>query len=403
MSSQANVTAPKSSHQPDAAPRPRRIVRWYKGAAILLLNTLVFFIILNLVLWAGISIRRIVLHRENPALEKYSPDLLRQVYTDMSETEFRQLLTESFRRPFTFEQWVQIREAPFQGKYVNVSEHGFRKVPQQGPWPIDPNNYNVFMFGGSTTFGYGVRDDQTLPACVQRMLAARGVANKRVCIYNFGRGYYYSTPERILFEQLLINGAKPNLAIFTDGLNDFYHPDDVLENTPELKKAMEPSVPKAVTNHILAVLMKLPVGEAAEFIGSRIIAPARPGKGDPAVLATVINRYVFNKTAIELIARNHGIATVFVFQPVPYYLYDQNHHLFRGNVMIYHDVTVGYPMMVEHMKQHPMGDGFLWLADIQKDQAKPLYCDQVHYTPEFTNQIAGEIVKFIDSRKLLPP
>src|SRR6478609_3578772 len=126
MSSAQTTAASSTSSGSSPAPpprRPRAIVRWYKGAAILLLNTIVFFILLNLILWAGISIRRVVLHRENPALEKYSPELLGQVYPDMSEPEFRQLLSESFRRPFTFEQYVQIREAPFHGKYVNVSDH----------------------------------------------------------------------------------------------------------------------------------------------------------------------------------------------------------------------------------------------------------------------------------------
>ena len=38
-----------------------------------------------------------------------------------------------------------------------------------------------------------------------------------MCVYNFGCGRYYSTQERVLFEQLVSSGAVPDLAVFLDG------------------------------------------------------------------------------------------------------------------------------------------------------------------------------------------
>jgi len=43
-----------------------------------------------------------------------------------------------------------------------------------------------------------------------------------VVVYNFGRAGYYSTQERILFEYFVAKGVKPDVAIFLDGLNDFF-------------------------------------------------------------------------------------------------------------------------------------------------------------------------------------
>ena len=40
-------------------------------------------------------------------------------------------------------------------------------------------------------------------------------------VYNFGRGSYYSSQERILFEQLAVAGHVPDLAVFIDGGSDF--------------------------------------------------------------------------------------------------------------------------------------------------------------------------------------
>jgi len=139
-----------------------------------------------------------------------------------------------------FDQFVGFKEAPFRGKYVNVADNGYRLSPPQGPWPIDPKNYNVFVFGGSTTFGYGVTDDQTIPARMQAIMMEHSLA-RRVCVYNFGRGFYYSTPERILFEQLLLGGARPNLAVFLDGVNDFGSADDRFVYSRAFARAMESS------------------------------------------------------------------------------------------------------------------------------------------------------------------
>ena len=77
------------------------------------------------------------------------------------------------------------------------------------------------MFGGSTAFGIGVPDDQTVASHLQTQL---GTARdgREVRVYNFGRGAYYSSQERALFERLIVAGYVPNLAIFLDGLNDFF-------------------------------------------------------------------------------------------------------------------------------------------------------------------------------------
>lgn len=218
----------------------RRIVQWYKATAILLLNTIVLFVMVNLVLLVPIVVWHWMTDPPDPVSGKYAEQNLRKVYARMTDEEREQLLFETWNRPLLFEQFVQLKERPFSGKYVNVSEAGYRFSPPQGPWPLDSGNYNVFVFGGSTTFGYGVADDQTVPTNLQGALSAAGYAGKRVCVYNFGRAFYYSTPERILLEQLLLGGARPDMAVFIDGINDFYYADDVFNRTRELSKAVTP-------------------------------------------------------------------------------------------------------------------------------------------------------------------
>ena len=69
---------------------------------------------------------------------------------------------------------------------MNVHEAGFRVGLHQGPWPPAKDEMRIFMFGGSTLFGYGVRDEETISSQLQQFLA--GSTDTKVSVYNFGQG-----------------------------------------------------------------------------------------------------------------------------------------------------------------------------------------------------------------------
>jgi hypothetical protein len=369
--------------------------RWYTAAAVLLLNTIVLFVILNLLLWAGISAWHWARNDRDVISHGYSAESLRKVYPDLSDAERTALLTEIWDRPFVYEQFVEFRERPIHGKYVNVTEQGFRLTPPQGPWPIDPKNYNIFVLGGSTSFGYGVADDQTIPFYLQQLLANRG--GKPICVYNFASGFYFSTQERIQFEQMLQHGIKPDLALFIDGLNDFYHASGVLPFTGELTRAMQSN--DDLLRDSVEIFQALPIGKATIHFDKKANGIDDYPEASAEQLAQVVQHYAWNKSAIEALGQANGVATAFVFQPVPTYKYDLKYHLFQGNNWYLNKSTIaGYPLMAQYVSQHPMGDDFLWLADMQENRHEPLYVDQVHYTPQFAHDIAGEIGRFLNTR-----
>lgn len=135
-------------------------------------------------------------------------------YPGWDELGVRQLLAETWTAPLVYEPHTGFKEGPRRGKHVNVLEPGFRMSKDQGPWPPEPQgSCAVFLFGGSTTFGYGLPDHETVASHLQDFLSgARLPCEPRV--YNFGRGFYFSTQERILFEQLVEAGFVPDVAIF---------------------------------------------------------------------------------------------------------------------------------------------------------------------------------------------
>ncbi len=128
--------------------------------------------------------------------------------------------------------------------------------------------------------------------------------------------------------------------------------------------------------------------------------PAAPAGSDS--LGGVIRRYVWNKDTITRIADANGLATVMVIQPVPMFEYDTKYHLFDPTDWRLKNAVDGYPLLAQYVKEHPMGDNFLWIAGMQKDIQKHLYVDQLHYNREFSDMIAHEIFNFVEKRGLLP-
>ena len=73
------------------------------------------------------------------------------------------------------------------------------------------------MFGGSTTFGDGARDDYTVSSWLQKILDDTPYCTE---VTNFGQEGYVSSQELLLLlEQLRIKNT-PDLVVFYDGIND---------------------------------------------------------------------------------------------------------------------------------------------------------------------------------------
>ena len=142
------------------------------------------------------------------------PAYVRAEYRHMTDREVNELLTATWNNPngdFAYDEWVGFKEVGRQSRFVNVNEYGVR-LNDPRPMPMNSIDGAIWVFGGSTTFGYGVADSETIPAIIQK------ITNQRVI--NFGRGYFYSAQENLLLRRILQAGHKPKTAIFLDGINE---------------------------------------------------------------------------------------------------------------------------------------------------------------------------------------
>ena len=353
--------------------RRGKLVGFYRSSALLLLNSLVLLVLVN----AGLSVLfRIKDHgtaqKTAKAVAKIHENAsLRSVYPGMDAESIHRLIFETWSRSYAYEPLTQFKERPFKGRFVNVSEAGFRLSKNQGPWPPDAEDYTIFVFGGSTTFGYGVPDDQTIASYLQDNLRALTARNVRV--YNFGRSSYISTQERVLFEQLLLAGFVPDMALFIDGLNEFAFPAAPAE-TDRLRAVFD-AKPKGTDRR--RFVDDLPMTRLAHFIRRSAVGvfTRRPqvapenvqptaafddGKyHDPTVIAGVIERYFENKKLIETVAAGYGTSAVFVWQPIPLYKYDLEYHAFAaGDFGTNFFARYGYGYIERRVNEKPPGENF---------------------------------------------
>jgi hypothetical protein len=327
---------------------------------------------------------------------------------------------------------------------INIHQAGFRLVGAgQGPWPLDDKAVNIFVFGGSTTAGFGVDDDKTIPGALQSILRERvGGSSASVNVYNFGVGASFSSQEIAYFHNQIRYGHVPDIVVFVDGLNDFYFWDGdpaTAKTSRQLYHLLEVQSRRlgrdqGVAWHIVELFNSLPFVKLARQLatatgppGSDESVPGRQpdaaatagGAGNPAAgagapaqdlyaakytdgpeitdpqrIQAVIVRYLANKAMAQGAARELGIESIFAWQPVPLYKYDLAYHPFTIQEG-HRRVRYGYPVMARLVASRDMGANFAWCADVQGGADGPLYIDQVHYNEEGNRRVADCVARSI--------
>lgn len=362
-------------------PRHRILSIWRTLASITLLTFL-------LLLTGNLGAKVLVESRYRP--DRVNPDFVggfELAYPDFTADERYRLQRES-SHPFTQSIVAQPREEPFSGEFVTIDPAGFRHGIDQASWPPRKNAFVVFVFGGSTAFGYGVRDQDTVSSYLQKELA-RMLPTEDVAVYNFARGGFYSTQERLQFDILLTLGEKPDLAVFIDGLNEFSLPDE-----PPIFTAFETAnATESLRSPLRAAVRALPLflllnpGSRGERFADHVARSAGNRAGEaPRAPAELLARYIANTNIIRALGKAYSVTTRFVWQPIPVFEYDLQHHpAWKGHIGKRH--TRGFELMQSQQESSPT-PGLVSCAEIQRSIAAPLYIDHVHYNPQMSRLLA---------------
>ncbi|MGB0581132.1 MAG: SGNH/GDSL hydrolase family protein [Limisphaerales bacterium] len=302
-----------------------------------------------------------------------------KIYPGFSDEEIDQIQRQTFAVRYVYQPYVQFGAWPKESEFVNIGAGGVRKnAGPTHPWPPDASAFNVFVFGGSTIFGYGLPDWETVVSSLESQFRA-SLPQQTVRCYNFGAGYYFSTQERVLFENLLLRGHRPNVALFIDGLNDFRQLDGAPEFTSSLHDRMAPDIPRT--------LPPRPENDAAREVTAQL----------------VLERYQRNVQLIESAAQRFGVGVFFLAQPVPFGDYPINAatYPFTQPNEEHRLCAIGYAPFAKMAEARAFGTNFVWAADAFRDAKEAMYCDAVHYSPRGAKRLAQVIFERVTEQLLL--
>jgi lysophospholipase L1-like esterase len=115
-----------------------------------------------------------------------------------------------------YEQFIGWRRTEYHGQYINLDDCGARKTwnPERSDGEAPST---IYMFGGSTLWGAGARDEYTIPSFLSKLLQNSGY---NFAVTNYGQAAYTFTQEIIHLILLLRDGQRPDYVLFYDGVND---------------------------------------------------------------------------------------------------------------------------------------------------------------------------------------
>jgi lysophospholipase L1-like esterase len=239
---------------------------------------------------------------------------------------------EHFREIASLEErwqpYVYFRPKPFQGKTIAIGPDGLRTT-----WQPDSSTaagaakkpVKVLMLGGSSLWGFGARDNQTIPSLLARELHGRGLD---VEIRNLAGLGYVTTQELIGLIGELQKGYRPDFVIFYDGVNDTTsallegeaglttnelnrrREFNLLQSPPRLAATLAEKLLVDSSSYRLARAVRSRLGPTAALPGAR--------SGDESIQSlarSVALRYAANVNIVETLARGYGFRPLFFWQP----------------------------------------------------------------------------------------
>jgi len=300
-----------------------RLGKGFLYLVYLLASTLIVLLILE----GGL---RLAARVGGPAAETADPRITADAFAgeDWVKECFREISDISM----VWQSYVYWRGAEFHGSCVNIDKSGVRRS-WNPTCPATKKKTKIFMFGGSTLWGFVARDDFTIPSVVSRVLSETGGACAEVT--NFGETGYVITQEVIALMRLLEKGETPDIVIFYDGVNDVFSAfQNDVAGLPqnEINRRAEFNILSANTMTLLKTFVPILIKRTQIYKTLRAIATGRKDSEDGGwamghtglkIEATTAERlagevarnYAANLEVVDALARKYGFVALFYWQP----------------------------------------------------------------------------------------
>lgn len=287
----------------------RRFPNAYRRAAVLLLNTILALLVLEL-LSLGIMKVLVLTGAGSPEGTGTARDVGAPVRADTP--------------PLWYEPYLVWRGIPDLPEPESSDSLGFRITPGSS---ADPEDIGIHVFGSSLVWGLGVPDSATVTAHMVRILEDRFERPFR--IMNHGVVGWVSTQQLLQLIFLLRDGLRPDIVIFINGFNDVlsayqsgsagnhYKLEPIASrvegrtDTAPSPSVLEQTAWSTNTAHLLQTLGYRRPARTEGFEDERDATPSR-SEGLSEEVAEVYRR---NMRFVSVLGNAHGYRSFFFLQP----------------------------------------------------------------------------------------
>ena len=309
--------------------------------------------------------------------------------------------------------YIYWRRRPFNGNFINIDKDGLRYT-WNGKDEATAKKISVFMYGGSTLWGTGSRDNYTIPSYVSRILHDQYGINLEVT--NYGESGYVSTQEVIGLIRELQVGHIPDVVIFYDGVNDTY---SAIQNRKaglsqnEINRENEFNILNAgyegelFKHGIISLLKNSSMYRVVDYVGKKIIGHdhytfqfSEMSQDEIDKIADdAIRIYRANQTVVTQLAKAYKFRVLYYWQPVIYMknsLTDYEEKQYRE---AYTDESF-FKNVYGRIKKYANGSSQLHdVSDLFANTTGGYYIDFCHLNEEGNEIVArrmiGDLVKVI--------
>ncbi len=307
---------------------------------------------------------------------------------------------------YRWKSYVNIRRRPYEGKYVNIDNTGMRFYPALRQERLSSKALKIFMFGGSTVWGSGVRDEFTLPVLVERGLRLNHIESR---VDNFGETGYVSTQGVIELILQLQKGNVPDLVIFYDGVNDVFAAYQAgVAGLPqnESNRAVELSLsdPGRLTDITLmavkGILKKTAIKRFVYGIKDKLrptVVNAGFMPSDPAPMVNdIVSIYEKNMDIVKALAASYHFDYIFYWQPTIFNKplltdYEQQQEAKEVDVKPLYEKSYG--LLNAHKESLKAVYRFEDISEIFATVKQPVFVDWCHPGEDGNVMIATEMTK----------
>ena len=294
----------------------------------------------------------------------------------------------------TYRDFVVWESKPYKSETVNIEQNGLRV----GTNKVTTGMQEVWIFGGSTTFGVGSDDQNTLPSWLS--------LTSDVQVTNFGViGYLARQSLNKLissYEDPVISTGHNRIVVFYDGVNDVLHKcrDDNAGLNTEREQQIRSSIgtdslsPRVVLEPAIAIVGRIKNALDHRYMNSGYVCDKELDRAD-SIAQSLVNDW----RSADAVARRNGDRFIAILQPVAYL---SNTRLDQLDVIYndWDDLSAQYKEIYPAIRRYAREAGieFYDLTGVF-DRDEYIYIDFCHVSPNGNQLMAQAIADAI----MLPP